>query len=65
MTIEGISPEWMNVIYVLLGIALVCILWMAASFVFRLTMRILMVGCVGILLLGLVCSAAAYFGGGS
>lgn len=64
MMIEGISPEWMNVIYVLMGIALVCILWMAASFVFRLTARILMVGCLGILVLGLLCSAAAYFSGG-
>ena len=65
MTIEGLSPEWLNVIYVLLGIALVCIVWMVASLVFRLTMRILVIGCLGILLLGLLCSVAAYFSGGS
>lgn len=65
MTIEGLSPEWLNVIYVLLGLALVCIVWMVASLAFRLTMRILVIGCLGILLLGLLCSVAAYFGGGS
>jgi hypothetical protein len=53
----------MNWVMVLLGIAVVCILWIAANFVFKLTLKMFTIGCLGILLLGLLCAVAVYFGG--
>lgn len=59
------SPNWMNWVVVLLGIAIVCILWIVANFVFKLTLKMFTIGCLGILLLGLLCAAVTYFGSGN
>ncbi|MBM4424383.1 MAG: hypothetical protein FJ030_13510 [Chloroflexi bacterium] len=58
---EGFN--WMDLLLPLLGIAVVCILWIAAKLVLKLTIKVFTIGCLGILLLGLVCAAAAFFGG--
>ncbi|HLB48416.1 MAG TPA: hypothetical protein VJL59_15525 [Anaerolineales bacterium] len=57
------SINLMNWVMVLLGIAVVCILWIVANFVFKLTLKMFTIGCLGILLLGLLCALAVYFGG--
>ena len=57
------SINLMNWVMVLLGIAVVCILWIAANFVFKLTLKMFTIGCLGIFLLGLLCAGAVYFGG--
>ena len=47
----------------LIGVAVVAVIWTVIQFVFKLTIRIFMVGCLGILLLGLIFAAVTYFGG--
>jgi len=58
---EGVN--WMNVVYVLLGVAVICIIWIAANFVFKMTMKVFALGCLGIAFVGLLCAASVYFGG--
>ena len=53
----------MNWLWPLLGIAVVCILWIAVNFVFKMTMKVFTLGCLGILLLGLAGAALIYFRG--
>jgi len=58
---DGVN--WMNWLWPLLGIAVVCILWIAVNFVFKMTMKVFTLGCLGILLLGLAGAALIYFRG--
>ena len=41
---EGVNG--MNVVYVLLGVAVVCAIWIAANFVFKMTMKVFALGCL-------------------
>ena len=59
---EGIN--WMNIVFVLIGIAVICVLRIAANFVFKLTMKVFALGCLGIVVLGMICAGVAYLGGG-
>lgn len=56
--LEGVN--WTNVVLVLAGIAVVCGLWIAANFVFKMTMRIFALGCLGIVVVGVACAALAW-----
>lgn len=47
----------------LIGVVVVAVVWTAIQFVFKLTMKVFTIGCLGILLLGLLCAASVYFGG--
>ena len=50
-----------NVVLLLAGLAVVCGLWIAANFVFKMTMRIFALGCLGIVVVGAACAALVWF----
>jgi hypothetical protein len=61
VTLKEVAMElWL---VALIGIAVVLVIWIVIQFVFKLTIKVFTVGCLGILLLGLLCAAATYFGG--
>ena len=47
----------------LIGIAVVLVIWIVIQFVFKLTIKVFTIGCLGILLLSLLCAVSVYFGG--
>lgn len=47
----------------LIGVVVVAVVWTVIQFVFKLTIKIFTIGCLGILLLGLIFAAITYFGG--
>jgi hypothetical protein len=51
------------VVFVLLGVAVICVIWIAANFMFKMTMKVFALGCLGIAFVGLLCAASVYFGG--
>jgi len=63
MTLEGIN--WTNIVLALAGIAVVCVIWIAANFVLKMTMKVFALGCLGIIVLGAICAAVAFLSGGS
>ncbi len=63
MTLDGIDLT--NVILALAGIAIVCVIWIAANFVLKLTIKVFALGCLGIIVLGAICAVAAFLSGGS
>ena len=63
MTLEGIN--WTNIVLALVGIAVVCVIWIAANFVLKMTMKVFALGCLGIIVLGAICAAVAFLSGGS
>ena len=63
MTLDGIN--WTNVILTLVGIAVVCVIWIAANFVLKMTMKVFALGCLGIIVLGAICAIAAFLSGGA
>ena len=62
MTLDSIN--WTNVVLALAGIAIVCVIWIAANFVFKLTIKVFALGCLGIIVLGAICAIAAFLSGG-
>lgn len=50
-------------IYAVALVLIVALAWTALRFVLKLTMKVFTLGCVGILLLALLCAGLAYFGG--
>lgn len=56
--LAGANPTYL--IIALLGIAVLCVAWIAVHFLFKLTLRIFTLGCLGILVVGAVCSLAAW-----
>jgi hypothetical protein len=57
--LEG--ANWTYLVIGLLGFAALCVVWIAAHFIFKLTMRIFTLGCLGILVVGAACAAFAWF----
>jgi hypothetical protein len=57
--LEGVNLT--NVVLLLAGLAVVCGLWIAANFVFKMTMRIFALGCLGIIVVGAACAALVWF----
>lgn len=51
------------VLWAAVGVIVLAVIWAIVHFVFKLTMKIFAMGCLGILLLGLLCAIASYFGG--
>lgn len=58
---EGLS--W--ILWAAAGVVVLAAIWAVVQFVFKLTLKIFTLGCLGILLAGLLCAAAAYFGSGN
>ncbi len=56
---EGVN--WTYVTMALVGIAVLCVIWIAANFVMKMTMKIFALGCLGILVVGVACGAIAWF----
>ncbi len=50
------------IIWVAGGILVLGIVWGVVQFFMKLTMKIFMLGCLGIIVVGLACGAVAYFG---
>jgi hypothetical protein len=59
---EGVN--WTNVILALLGIAVLCVVWIVANFALKMTIKMFALGCLGILVVGVICAAVAWFSGG-
>ena len=57
--LQGVNMT--NVVLLLAGLAVVCGLWIAANFVFKMTMRIFALGCLGIVVVGAACAALVWF----
>jgi hypothetical protein len=45
----------------LVGIAVLLVIWVVSNFVFKMTMKIFSLGCLGIVVVGLACGAVAWF----
>lgn len=60
MEILGINPLFLAG---LVGIAVLAVILMVARFAFKLTIKVFTIGCLGILLLSLLCAASVYFSG--
>jgi len=55
---EGVN--WTYVTAALIGIAVLAVIWIAANFAFKMTMKIFSLGCLGIIVVGLACGAVAW-----
>lgn len=55
------SFSW--VIWVGAGVIILAVIWTLIQFVFKLTMKMFTLGCLGILIVGLLCGAVSFFGG--
>jgi hypothetical protein len=51
------------VLWAAIGVVVLAVIWTVVQFVFKLTTKIFTLGCLGILLLGLLFAAASYFRG--
>ena len=47
----------------LVGIAVLAVILIVARFIFKLTIKVFTIGCLGILLLSLLCAISVYLGG--
>lgn len=56
---EGVN--WTYVTLALVGIAVVLVIWVVSNFVFKMTMKMFSLGCLGIVVVGLACGAVAWF----
>lgn len=56
---EGVN--WTYVTMALIGIAVLAVIWIAANFVMKMTMKIFTLGCLGIIVVGVACGAVAWF----
>jgi len=60
MELIGINPLFLAGLG---GIVVLAVIWLLVQFVFKLTIKVFTIGCLGILLLSLLCAASVYFGG--